>query len=647
MTFQATRIMKEARAVFLPWCVVCLAGLLPLIHLTRWTEGFTVFGFFFGMPILATLSFGNEFQYGTLPLLLSQPVDRMVIWREKMGITVVAVLSASVFFLIGWRMGAIHLEPPHVALAAVAVIASISSANYWTLTARSTIGGFALYGIGCALIYQIPWAVFQVWNREYRHFPPAEAMRIIYVAGAFVTLCYAVLMLWLGSKKLAGFQMAGGAIGGELLMSGPNLAPKYLVQWFRCRPTGAILNLIRKEFRLLRPLWLIMLLVVPIWICAAILAQFLPEDRLSGLSSTEVLAIAFVTTCPVLAILAGALSLGEERTSGTHMWHMTLPVSTGYQWFIKITMALSTAFVCAALLPMLVLTASGLTTIEKIPWMLWAFLAGLVSFWCACVAHGTVRAAVWVGPVLFALGLVVEFSDWSVGKVSSFSGALMEMMTARSDTAIKITNVVSNFDVHFNPTKLVYLAILGCVPTVLFMLAQTKKLYRAQLREGPFSVLRPLASVATMAFLNAFVLFYLVLIIDQAKQNMWSMFREAHEAIVVAQPNMEKQDVAHPLQFTGEDLAKAAPLSEQTRRWLRNSNILVIPETYGKKNQILSRYCCGGNSRGFTVISAGKQFMWYSAIIHLENGSECILSFQSNQIVRSTSYYGILGGKCE
>jgi hypothetical protein len=46
---------------------------------------------------LAVLPLGNEFQHRTLPLLLSQPAERMRIWAEKMGITLVAVLGGSDF----------------------------------------------------------------------------------------------------------------------------------------------------------------------------------------------------------------------------------------------------------------------------------------------------------------------------------------------------------------------------------------------------------------------------------------------------------------------------------------------------------------------------------------------------------------------
>jgi len=52
-------------------------------------------------------------------------------------------------------------------------------------------------------------------------------------------------------------QVTGGMAGDDLLMAGPSVMPEAWARWFRCRPTGLVLNLMRKELRLLRPLWLI------------------------------------------------------------------------------------------------------------------------------------------------------------------------------------------------------------------------------------------------------------------------------------------------------------------------------------------------------------------------------------------------------
>src|SRR5262249_24119522 len=53
---------------------------------------YVVFG---GMVFLSVIPFGTEFQHRTFPLLLSQPVDRARIWREKLTLAVSAILSAA------------------------------------------------------------------------------------------------------------------------------------------------------------------------------------------------------------------------------------------------------------------------------------------------------------------------------------------------------------------------------------------------------------------------------------------------------------------------------------------------------------------------------------------------------------------------
>jgi len=652
---QTTRLIKEARSLLLPWCVICIAGVLHLFLPPSWSktgwirEGLTPFGFFFGLPFLAALSFGNEFQNRTFQLLLSQPADRMQIWREKMTVTVVAILSAAMVYFFGWSTGSFQFDQFFEALTVLVVIASITSVTYWTLVARSTIGGFALYGIGCSLVFQIPYVIFQVCNFNYLHFSPAETMRVIYVGGAIITSVYAPLMLWLGRRKLVQFQLTGGTAGDDLLMAGPNVVPEYLVRWFRCRPTGATLNLVRKELRLLRPLWMIMILVIPVWVCVTIIIQFLPEHASTGKLSTDLratlLGLAFVTAIPIISFLAGAMSMGEERTSGTHSWHMTLPVSSGLQWIIKLGVGLSTALVCAGLIPLLVLNIGGLQPPQhdEMVWLIDVLLFCLVGFWCACVANGTVRAIVWVAPVILAIGLVAQFGDWVAHEVSSVFGTLFEVISSRFDAGLKFTKSVSNIDLYGSPLLPPLFITLVIVPLALFMVAQSYRLFRAQVQENRLSILRPLLPVVTFAFLCTFTVMSFLAFVDQAKQQMWTMFRETHEAIVVAQPIMEKQDTVQPLQLTGEDLYKATPLSEQTRRWLHNASITVVPETPKHSGP----YCCGGNSRGYRGLSLGKTHSWYSAMIHLENGSQCVLSFQANQSPRGTYYFGILGGKCE
>jgi len=121
-----------------------------------------------------------------------------------------------------------------------------------------------------------------------------------------------------------------------------------------------------------------------------------------------------------LAGLAGILSLGEERTSGTFAWHMTLPIS-GRQWLIKLVVAMVSGLACSILLPVLTMMAGG--SIYGSPFLfvhlsaMWEDLIFmpiliLACFWCACAANGTVRAATWAMPAIAAVPFTTVGGVW-------------------------------------------------------------------------------------------------------------------------------------------------------------------------------------------------------------------------------------------
>jgi hypothetical protein len=586
--------------------------------------GMSLMGWSVGLPLLATLPLGNEFQHRTLSLLLTQPVDRMEIWREKLSVTVVAVLSAALVLFLVWRVAG-QLDPLESVVVGAWVIAIIASAPFWTLFARSTLGGLLLTAGVLQTFIVVAWWMLPGQIRE---FLSPTNITVASIA-AFVLLCYAGVMLWLGRRKLARFQVTGGMAGDDLLMAGPGVMPEALAGLFRCRPTGPFLNLIRKELRLLRPLWLITLLNVPAWICVILFRS----------TKNPPFTMAMLAVSSLYAIPAGSLSLGEERTSGTHSWHMTLPVSARRQWLIKLFLALFAGFVCAALLPVLVLIAGGFLFGSPfmfvdphfvVVWLLTVLLLSFASFWCACAVNGTVRAVLWVLPMMGALLLAGRLGGWVAPK-------LMDLVVSRFDpfADFGFTNAVSNIQLDSIVLDPALVAALLLVPTLLFAVIQSYRLFRAQPQDSALSVIRNLRPLAMMAFLYMFSLAALDAFVDHARQQMWTLFRETHEAIEKIQPGTAKLDATHPLQLTAEDLAKASPLSEPTRSWLRNSRISVAPDKAHP-----GRYCCGGNSRGITFVP-DKDYSWYLATIHLPSGSNCTVSFQAGR------GYGILGGVCK
>src|SRR5688500_12086908 len=98
MTAISARFVKEARALFLPWCAITIASLLAMLPssmdvLPGIFGLISTAGFWLGIPLMASLSLGNEFHYGTLSMLLSQPVDRTRVWSDKIVVLMTAVVS--------------------------------------------------------------------------------------------------------------------------------------------------------------------------------------------------------------------------------------------------------------------------------------------------------------------------------------------------------------------------------------------------------------------------------------------------------------------------------------------------------------------------------------------------------------------------
>lgn len=550
MSAPTVRLKKEARALFWPWFVVMIAGALPLLRPSDsfLREGIPFVGFIVGIPLLAALSFGNEFHCRTLPLLLSQPAGRMAIWREKLMVAGVAVASAALVFWYVWR--SVLQQDPELWLAGLAVMAMTAATPFFTLLARSTTGGLAM---NC--VPQIAVMVIGAYILGFGNPPPAEARPALSIAA----VGYAVVMLWLGGRKLAQFQVTGGAAGGDLFQAGPDVVPEALARWFRYAPAEPFFNLMRKEFRLLRPVWLMGLLFPAYLICLAVL-RLLP-DLARPAQPTQArdlyFILPFVSIPPLMAILAGCLSLGEERTSGTHSWHLTLPVAASRQWFIKLLMSLFTGLVCAALLPLSVLLSRG-RFVDPVSWMSAILLLSMVSFWCACAANGTVRSAIWILPVIIVINEAAAIGVLVGQELAKITGTLRDFVVSWFQLSPSaFTGYQFTGETLLDPRVF--------VPVVLLAMIQSYRLFRTQPQDSIPWMIRCLLPLVMMAFLCGFA-------VNAGWVARWGPFRETMEAI----DKLHSGGAA--AQLTGDDLAKVSPLSTSTRRWLRGSRISVTPD---------------------------------------------------------------------
>jgi hypothetical protein len=627
---------KEARPLVWPWCAVVCAGALTLVHPPQPLGEVSYLVFVLGILLLATLPFGNEFQNRTFSLLLSQPISRMQIWREKLSITAIVVFTAALIILSSWRASGVHMDRGIWGYAAAAAIVFVASAPFWTLFTRSIVGGvvlsFGVYNFVVVLGYQVLF-----WGRGHSKLPASTFIATM----SFVFLGYAGLMLWLGWRKLAKFQAIGDMAGGDLLTAGPDVLPAAWVGWLRCRPTGAVLNLFRKEFRLLRPVWLISLLTAVGWACVTLLGLLHPQGLTRNFESA-VVSVAVIGTL-IIAILAGSLSLGEERTSGTHLWHLTLPVSARRQWFIKLCVALFAGFVGAGLVPLLI--AGRLLESSHMLLLVGALLT-FAAFWCACAVKGTVPAVLWVLPVMIALYFAVQLGKWAgpaltnlfFSRFDPFANAKFAAAVSRfgSTAFFKLIHAASTNMTDSAQAALVLTTTI-LVPTLFYAVVQSYRLFRAQLQDRALSVVRSLLPLATTAFLCSFASLAFYTFVSQAAQDpKWTALFQIVEAIQKVQSGAGKLDAAHPLQLTVEDLAKASTLSKSTRRLLGNSHITLALDEPPHHGQ----FGCGENPQPHGLSALG--YSWYSAIIPLADGSRFIMAF--DPVTHYVISFGICGG---
>jgi hypothetical protein len=637
MTAQTTRILKEARPLFWPWCAVALAGVLPLLYPMGWTAPIYTIGFFL-VPVMVTLSLGDEFQHRTLSLLLSQPVSRMEIWGEKLGVTVVAVVSAVLLFFLALRATAFHPSEQELAYAGAWIVAITASAAFWTLFTRSSVGGVALnIVVQSILILMVPWTGLAERLRARGYLSPVNTIVVPTVA----ILCYAGVMLWLSWRTLARFQVAGGMAGDDLLTARPAVMPGAWADWLRCRPSGALFNLVRKELRLLRPLWLIILLAAMGWACLTLFGLFY-ERGYSRNFETAVVIVGVISTLMV-AILAGSLSLGEEKTSGTHAWNLTLPVSARRQWAVKLSVALFAAFVGAGLLPMLTVGRFYMLLDLSLGtrWLLLVLLLTFVAFWCACAVNGTVAAAMWVFPVTVVLGGASYLaSQWAyyltvaywVSRPSWYLGG-PSLIVNVADLRHQVLNLLGNlrFDWwvssvtnhHLHALSLLfwnpqfYAGLVGG-PALILALVQSYRMFGGQARDGARTVLRKLWPLALLVFLCGFSLTAFSALWWGAGSQIRLFNAVTNRAIEKTLPGAAKLHPAGPLQLTGADVVKAWywPVDDPARRWLSGARITVMPDK-AHPNGFLCR-----------EDRPGDTWCYYSATIHLADGTDIFQSVE-------------------
>lgn len=288
---------------------------------------------------MGALTFGHETHHRTMPLLLSQPVARRTIWREKMLVLAVGLVIASAtawlclqgFCSTNWQTAAMT--------ATVAVIALCAFCGAPTLT---LLGHNAIAGAVCAICF--PGAIALVDSIVIERWFRNDRVPGLCICGCSLLL-YCVPAAWIGYAKFQGLQALDGA-SRELAL--PTAVETILARPFAgisTRLNGPFVSLIKKELRLQKPTFLLTGFFCLLALGGALL--FIESKDVGA----GVLAADFAIYILLIPLIAGGLSVAEERAWGIADWHLTLPPSSKRQWLAKMLVTLPVSLVLGLVLP--------------------------------------------------------------------------------------------------------------------------------------------------------------------------------------------------------------------------------------------------------------------------------------------------------
>ena len=282
--------------------------------------------FMLGTLLLALSSFGREIGLKTLPFMLAQPLERARIWWTKIAVLAVTLVLTSGALALSWvckaeSQGGVEW-PAVLPLAALMVVVLTAGALWLTLLLRQIVAAFCL-----------------------AFFVPLAAASVIQMLGgkdwaiATVLGFYAIAVFFLARNQFLHLQDAawtGGVISfGRSRVAGLQTALR------EHRPGVAMLI---KELQLQQATMIGMGCLAVLHLAAVILRR-VEADVFSKpmLSALEI----FGALWFVAPMMAGSVSVADERQLGTLDGLLCLPVSRRLQFVVKLLLAFALGLLSA------------------------------------------------------------------------------------------------------------------------------------------------------------------------------------------------------------------------------------------------------------------------------------------------------------
>jgi len=453
------RIAKEIRVLLPAFGLTLSASVLPLLWPSgpeHWAAVLAWMGILYsiGCLIMGALVFGNEFQQKTMSLLLTQPIPRTSIWKEKMLVLGGAIVIGTGALCVALLFFATQLLARGVAewiAFGLIPLGAFCTTPWYTLQARSTLLG----AVG-ALGPPIAILLLNGLVNELMHTPQVEPF-----SGTALLIAYCVAAYWLGYRRFRTLQDLD-PFSQELTI--PARLESLLLRPFRRLSagfTGPFGSLVKKELRLQQ----ISFLGAGLFCLVAVAGTLLYQRHIAVGGSLDLgelmLVIGFVTYMPLLPFMAGAISVAEEKAWGVTDWHMTLPPSVLKQWSTKMLVTLSTSLILGLMLPIALLLGASIlglldhpeSLIPEMPILLVPVIGHLlltsVAVYAATLSSNTLRAIMLAFGLLFVVGCLIKIATWIVFShpdVVRFPGITLQVIKAfwgnRSPNGDEVTGLV-------------------------------------------------------------------------------------------------------------------------------------------------------------------------------------------------------------
>lgn len=345
------RLAKEIRQLA-PWPLAAVALLFAFGPFAEPGPGFpfAVMSYLLvSVFVPAARSFGAEFDEGTMERLLSQPMARARIWREKLlALTITTgfaygALQLARYLFYGWELGAADSLMCLAAVTGGPLVSLHVRQSFLAFLGAVSLPGVAIW-IWLAGVYLVRGDI-QV-GFFWMHLPPAFVYGPLACLGA--------------RRRFLTLELDRGASA--------SVDPRGLFRVGPERHLGVTARLLLKELQIQSPNLLLVGVAILLWSLLCGMAAASVGDAWFG-------PLSIVTAIPsgllvlVFPLLLGSTAVAAERQLGVAEWHASLPVSRARQWWIKVLVVASLAAGGGLLAGFLDRSLATLLEARELPWV--------------------------------------------------------------------------------------------------------------------------------------------------------------------------------------------------------------------------------------------------------------------------------------